>query len=77
MPPAFDPSPHLCSPAAVRSSFAGLAIQSAGAGWRYGIMGVGHAPTAVPGPTRMIAGALRLLPFGVSTLRMLRKSRKA
>jgi len=25
----------------------------------------------------MIAGALRLLPFGVSTLRMLRKSRKA
>jgi hypothetical protein len=31
---------------------------------------------AVPEPTTMIAGAL-LLPFGASTLRMLRKSRKA
>jgi hypothetical protein len=33
--------------------------------------------TAVPEPTTMIAGALLLLPFGASTLRMLRKSRKA
>ncbi len=31
----------------------------------------------VPEPTTMIAGALLLLPFGVSTLRVLRKSRKA
>ena len=30
----------------------------------------------VPEPTTMIAGALLLLPFGASTLRMLRKSRK-
>ena len=33
--------------------------------------------TAVPEPTTMIAGALLLLPFGASTLRMLRKNRKA
>ena len=32
---------------------------------------------AVPEPTTMIAGALLLLPFGASTLRMLRKNRKA
>jgi hypothetical protein len=31
----------------------------------------------VPEPTTIIAGALLLLPFGASTLRMLRKSRKA
>jgi hypothetical protein len=31
----------------------------------------------VPEPTTMIAGALLRLPFGVSTLRMRRKSRKA
>ena len=33
--------------------------------------------TEVPEPTTMIAGALLLLPFGASTLRMLRKNRKA
>jgi hypothetical protein len=32
---------------------------------------------AVPEPTTMIAGALLLLPFGASTLRMLRKNRAA
>jgi len=32
---------------------------------------------AVPEPTTMIAGALLLLPFGASTLRILRKNRKA
>jgi hypothetical protein len=31
----------------------------------------------VPEPTTMVAGALLLLPFGASTLRILRKSRKA
>jgi hypothetical protein len=31
------------------------------------------APTPVPEPTTMIAGALLLLPFGASTLRILRK----
>jgi hypothetical protein len=31
----------------------------------------------VPEPTTMIAGALLLLPFGASTLRLLRKTRKA
>jgi hypothetical protein len=37
----------------------------------------GSSLAAVPEPTTMIAGALLLLPFGVSTLRMLRKSRRA
>jgi hypothetical protein len=32
-------------------------------------------PTAVPEPSTMIAGALLLLPFGVSTLRVLRRNR--
>ena len=31
----------------------------------------------IPEPTTMIAGALLLLPFGASTLRMLRKTRTA
>jgi hypothetical protein len=34
-------------------------------------------PTPVPEPTTMIAGALLLLPFGASTLRMLRKRQVA
>jgi choice-of-anchor C domain-containing protein len=33
--------------------------------------------TAVPEPTTVIAGAMLLLPFGVSTLRILRKNRAA
>ncbi len=33
--------------------------------------------TAVPEPSTVVAGALLLLPFGVSTLRILRKARKA
>jgi hypothetical protein len=33
--------------------------------------------TPVPEPTTMIAGAMLLLPFGLSTIRMLRKSRTA
>jgi hypothetical protein len=33
-------------------------------------------PSAVPEPTTIISGALMLLPFGASTLRMLRKNRK-
>jgi len=36
-----------------------------------------YSITVVPEPTTMIAGALLLLPFGVSTLRMLRKNRTA
>jgi hypothetical protein len=38
---------------------------------------VGPYVAAVPEPTTIIAGALLLLPFGASTLRMLRKSRTA
>jgi hypothetical protein len=33
--------------------------------------------TAVPEPTTIIAGALLLLPFGASTVRILRKNRTA
>lgn len=33
--------------------------------------------TSVPKPTTMVAGALLLLPFGASTLRVMRKGRKA
>jgi len=33
--------------------------------------------SAVPEPTTVVAGAMLLLPFGISTLRMLRKSRTA
>jgi len=33
--------------------------------------------TPVPEPTTVVAGALLLLPFGMSTLRMLRKRRTA
>jgi len=33
--------------------------------------------TPVPEPTTMVAGAMLLIPFGISTLRMLRKSRTA
>ncbi len=36
-----------------------------------------NATSSVPEPSTIAAGALLLLPFGVSTVRMLRKSRKA
>jgi hypothetical protein len=45
----------------------------------YSILGYSGSDmvTVVPEPTTMIAGALLLLPFGASTLRILRKSRAA
>jgi choice-of-anchor C domain-containing protein len=43
----------------------------------YGAAIANVSVTAVPEPTTMIAGALLLLPFGVSTFRMLRKNRVA
>jgi hypothetical protein len=49
----------------------------AGSGWRYDILDLSQAPTPVPEPTTMIAGALLLLPFGASTLRIVRKNRAA
>ena len=45
-------------------------------GWsftRFDGSSIAPVPTAVPEPTTMIAGALLLLPFGASTLRMLRR----
>ena len=38
---------------------------------------VGITATPVPEPTTMVAGALLLLPFGMSTLRILRKRQAA
>jgi hypothetical protein len=38
---------------------------------------VSYTPNPVPEPTTMIAGALLLLPFGASTLRILRKRQVA
>jgi hypothetical protein len=42
-----------------------------------GTLTVTEVTTAVPEPTTMIAGALLLLPFGASTLRLLRKTHTA
>jgi hypothetical protein len=42
-----------------------------------GLQGFFGPDLAVPEPTTMIAGALLLLPFGASTIRILRKNRKA
>jgi hypothetical protein len=36
-----------------------------------------NAPTVVPEPATMLAGALLLLPFGISTIRIVRRNRKA
>jgi len=45
---------------------------------KYGISGwTAFNPTPVPEPTTMIAGALLLLPFAASTVRFMRKNRKA
>jgi hypothetical protein len=56
----------------------------AGSGWTYNILDNAQAPsltpvpeTPVPEPTTMVAGVMLLLPFGASTLRILRKSRTA
>jgi len=46
----------------------------AGGGWRFDILDENFAPAPVPEPTTVIAGALLLLPFGASTIRILRKN---
>lgn len=51
------------------------AVNDSGASITYQITPQIH--NAVPEPTTMIAGALLLLPFGASTLRILRKARAA
>ena len=53
-------------------------LDSNGDGWdKSSDVNVQVFGTPVPEPTTMIAGALLLLPFGASTLRMLRKNRTA
>ena len=65
-------------------------VLSTGSGWAAGFTGmvdnvnINSAPgnvqfdlESVPEPTTMIAGALLLLPFGASTIRILRKNRTA
>jgi hypothetical protein len=43
----------------------------------YGTATLTLSPTPVPEPTTMLAGALLLLPFGASTFRIVRRSRRA
>ena len=52
-----------------------MTVQYDDSGYTDALVNIPQVP--VPEPTTMIAGALLLLPFGASTLRMLRKSRKA
>ena len=60
------------------NSLSGMQTTGLGTGypWPLPVFGAGTL-TAVPEPTTMIAGALLLLPFGASTLRILRKNRTA
>lgn len=61
-------------------SLSGMQTTGPGTGypWPLPVFGAGTlSVTAVPEPTTMIAGALLLLPFGASTLRILRKNRTA
>ena len=51
-------------------------VDSAQASWTGGVDGEWDITAIpVPEPTTMIAGALLLLPFGASTLRILRRNR--
>jgi hypothetical protein len=58
-------------------SFRNDLYTSASIGYYVTLDNVGLNVSAVPEPTTMIAGALLLLPFGVSTLRALRKHRNS
>jgi len=59
-------------------AWAGLEIGNGGSGaGTANIESITVSTAPVPEPTTMIAGALLLLPFGASTIRMLRKNRKA
>ena len=46
-----------------------------GGGWTYNLLPTNVTPLPVPEASTMIAGALLLLPFGVSTFRILRRYR--
>ena len=53
-------------------------VDSASATWNNGwTIGAATVPPVVPEPTTIISGALLLLPFGASTLRILRKKQVA
>jgi len=57
-------------------TYAPLGDYDAGGGWRYDILPIAGL-TPVPEPSSYVAGALLLLPFGISTVRSLRKPRQA
>jgi hypothetical protein len=65
----------------LRSWYKDLLIDQACATWNYddhhGKWCCHFVPAPIPEPTTMIAGALLLLPFGASTIRILRKIRAA
>jgi hypothetical protein len=61
--------------AGYRMSYGTPGAVACGNGWYYTILDNGDAP-AVPEPGTILAGALLLLPFGLSTIRVLRKGRK-
>ena len=55
----------------------GSGRDAGGANFSYDSTGLAATITAVPEPTTMVAGALLFLPFGLSTVRILRRSRMA
>jgi hypothetical protein len=71
---AWWPDPDQAAMDATAAWMLGLTITGS-----YSILGNSGSDsvTVVPEPTTMIAGALLLLPFGISTIRRLRKSRTA
>ena len=71
---AWWPDPDQAALDAMANSISGLTIT--GQYWIQGYTG-SDMVTVVPEPTTMIAGALLLLPFGASTLRILRKKKTA
>jgi hypothetical protein len=57
-------------------TFMDTSLFDSNAGWIDNV-NLTHVLTPVPEPTTMVAGALLLLPFGASTLRMLRRKQTA
>jgi hypothetical protein len=83
-----DPDPSIFGSATLPAGFSlDYAVLGAGSGTPVQVVGsegqgffgpnLSFSISTVPEPTTMIAGALLLLPFGASTLRILRKNRTA
>jgi hypothetical protein len=79
---AYDASSDLLDPSVPSGTYVAFEDEAASLppDWNYAddtFVFTDTSVTAVPEATTMIAGALLLLPFGLSTLRILRKSRTA